>query len=89
MVVCKKLSLLWAVTLSGGQRQRAVLARVLFRRPKLLLLDEATSYLDVGRERQITQAIAGLEMTRVIIAHRPETIASVNQIYLLSNGQKQ
>lgn len=76
-------------SLSGGQRQRVVLARALFHRPRLLLLDEATSHLDVARERQIAQAIAGLEMTRIIIAHRPETIASVNQVYLLSNGQTQ
>lgn len=76
-------------SLSGGQRQRVVLARALFHRPRLLLLDEATSHLDVARERQIAQAIAGLEMTRIIIAHRPETIASVNRVYLLSNGQTQ
>jgi ATP-binding cassette subfamily B protein RaxB len=67
-------------TLSGGQRQRVVLARALYRRPAILLLDEATSNLDVGRERQVNSGLRGLEMTRIVIAHRPETIKACDRV---------
>jgi len=62
--------------LSGGQKQRLTLARALYKRPSVLALDEATSHLDVGKERAVTAALAGLKLTRLVIAHRPETIAS-------------
>ena len=66
--------------LSGGQKQRLLLARALYRRPKILVLDEATSHLDVAREQSVNQAIRGLKLTRVIIAHRAETIASADRV---------
>jgi hypothetical protein len=62
--------------LSGGQKQRILLARALYKRPRMLLLDEATSSLDVERERAVNQGVRQLALTRVIVAHRPETIAS-------------
>ncbi len=67
-------------TLSGGQRQRLLLARALYRQPQILLLDEATSHLDVDLERQINDAVARLKMTRILVAHRPETIASADRV---------
>lgn len=72
--------------LSGGQKQRVLLARALYRKPKILFLDEATSHLDVVKEREINQMIKSLNITRIIIAHRPETIASVDRIISLQNG---
>jgi ATP-binding cassette subfamily B protein RaxB len=72
--------------LSGGQKQRVVLARALYRAPKLLVLDEATSHLDVARERQVADAIAHLAITRIIVAHRPETIARADAICLLTGA---
>ena len=69
--------------LSGGQKQRILLARALYRRPRILILDEATSHLDVVRERQVNQAIAGLRLTRIIVAHRPETIASADRVVVI------
>ena len=60
--------------LSGGQKQRILIARALYRWPSLLLLDEATSHLDVDRERAVNNALRLSEITRVVIAHRPETI---------------
>ncbi|HEU4459493.1 MAG TPA: peptidase domain-containing ABC transporter [Methylibium sp.] len=74
-------------SLSGGQKQRILLARALYKRPKILFLDEATSALDVDRERLVNQAIRGLEMTRVIVAHRPETIASAQRVIVLQGGR--
>ena len=72
--------------LSGGQKQRILLARALYKRPAILFLDEATSHLDVVREKQVNQAVASLQMTRVIIAHRAETIATADRVITLSGG---
>lgn len=73
--------------LSGGQKQRILLARALYKRPRILLLDEATSSLDVERERVVNQAVRQLALTRVIVAHRPETIASASRVIALADGR--
>ncbi|MBF4989482.1 peptidase domain-containing ABC transporter [Methylophilus sp. QUAN] len=73
--------------LSGGQKQRILLARALYKKPKILFLDEATSHLDVAREAMVNQAIQALDMTRVIIAHRPETIASAKRVIVMVAGK--
>lgn len=73
--------------LSGGQKQRILLARALYKRPAILLLDEATSSLDVERERTVNQAVRQLALTRVIVAHRPETIASAARVIALDQGR--
>ncbi|NJL31385.1 MAG: ATP-binding cassette domain-containing protein [Phycisphaerales bacterium] len=73
--------------LSGGQKQRIILARALFRNPSVLILDEATSHLDVKRESAVNDAIRGLSLTRIIIAHRLETIASADRVLELRDGK--
>jgi ATP-binding cassette subfamily B protein RaxB len=74
-------------SLSGGQKQRLLLARALYKRPQVLLLDEATSALDVERERIVNANIRKLNLTRVIVAHRPETIASAGRVVVLHDGR--
>jgi ATP-binding cassette subfamily B protein RaxB len=73
--------------LSGGQKQRLLLARALYRKPKILLLDEATSHLDTALEHYVNQAIQQLNMTRIVIAHRQETILNADIIYALQEGK--
>lgn len=73
--------------LSGGQIQRILLARALYRQPKILFMDEATSHLDTQLEASVNRAIKALNITRIIIAHRPETIASADRVVALVNGE--
>ncbi|MCG8157325.1 peptidase domain-containing ABC transporter [Brenneria goodwinii] len=74
--------------LSGGQRQRIFIARALYRRPGILFMDEATSHLDERNEALINHAIAGLSITRVIIAHRQSTIRSADRIITLGDTEE-
>ena len=70
--------------LSGGQIQRLLLARALYKGPRLLVLDEATSHLDVNTEKAVNKAIKQLKIARVIVAHRPETILQADRILELT-----
>ncbi|MGA7588422.1 MAG: peptidase domain-containing ABC transporter [Rouxiella badensis] len=70
-------------SLSGGQKQRLLIARALYRRPSILFLDEATSHLDIENEARINASIAALNITRIIIAHRPSTVASADRVFVL------
>ena len=62
-------------SLSAGQRQRVLLARALYRRPSILFVDEGTANLDVELEKRINQMLLTLPITRIHVAHRPQTIA--------------
>lgn len=73
--------------LSGGQKQRVLLARALYKKPCILILDEATSHLDVACEQQVNDGVRALKITRIIIAHRSETIASADRVVKLEDGQ--
>lgn len=76
-------------SLSGGQKQRVLLARALYRRPKILLMDEATSHLDSQTEAAVNHAIRQLHITRVIIAHRLETISAADRVIDLQQISQQ
>ncbi|WP_054016182.1 peptidase domain-containing ABC transporter [Pseudoalteromonas sp. R3] len=67
-------------TLSGGQVQRVLIARALYKRPKVLFLDEASSALDKQTEKKINQVLKQLGITRIMIAHRQETIDMADRI---------
>ena len=72
--------------LSGGQKQRILLARAIYKKPKILFMDEATSSLDVLKEQEVNAKLKLLKITKIIIAHRPETIASAERIIALQDG---
>jgi ABC-type bacteriocin/lantibiotic exporter with double-glycine peptidase domain len=73
-------------SLSGGQRQRVALARALVHHPAILLLDEATSALDAITEAQVHRHLAALRCTRIVIAHRLNTIRDADLILVLEDG---
>jgi ATP-binding cassette subfamily B protein RaxB len=70
---------------SGGQKQRILLARALYRRPRLLFLDEATSNVDNDVESRIVNDLRKLAMTRIVIAHRKETLTMCDRVLDLAN----
>ncbi|WP_338353330.1 peptidase domain-containing ABC transporter [Thalassolituus oleivorans] len=74
-------------SLSGGQKQRLMLARALYRRPRILFLDEASSHLDVKTEAQVNANLGHLGITRVVIAHRQATIDMAERVLSLQNGK--
>jgi len=73
--------------LSGGQKQRILLARALYKNPKILVLDEATSHLDIWNEQAVNLAVKKIPLTRIIVAHRPETIQMAERLIVLQNGR--
>lgn len=72
--------------LSGGQKQRILLARALYKKPLFLLLDESTSHLDVESEIMISQTLRKIGVPILLIAHRPETLASADRVLLMEQG---
>lgn len=74
-------------TLSGGQRQRILLARALYREPSILVMDEGTAHLDLEHEARVNASIAALGITRIVIAHRPDTIAAADRIIHIDRGR--
>jgi ATP-binding cassette, subfamily B, bacterial CvaB/MchF/RaxB len=67
-------------SLSGGQKQRLLLARALYRKPKILFLDEGTAHLDVEKEREVNNCLRDLNITRISVAHRPEIMSGTDTI---------
>jgi ATP-binding cassette, subfamily B, bacterial CvaB/MchF/RaxB len=74
-------------TLSAGQKQRVLIARALYRKPSILLLDESTSDLDVATEEQLNVNLSELDMHRIYIAHRPQTIKFGDHVVHIEGGQ--
>jgi ATP-binding cassette, subfamily B, bacterial CvaB/MchF/RaxB len=75
-------------SLSGGQKQRVLLARALYRRPKLLFLDEGTAHLDIETERVINENLRKLEITRISVAHRPGVIGTTDEVFHVNTIRK-
>ena len=74
-------------TLSGGQRQRVLIARALVGNPRVILFDEATSALDNISQATVLRELAALQATRVVIAHRLNTVRNADRIVVLERGR--
>ncbi|MGV8861759.1 MAG: ABC transporter ATP-binding protein [Pseudomonas sp.] len=74
--------------LSGGQKQRIAIARALLQDPLILVLDEATSAVDEATEREVICAIDRLfaGRTRILISHRPSTLADADLRFHMVDG---
>lgn len=71
------------VALSGGQKQRLMIARVLYRKPSILIMDESTSHLDMENEGVVMMSLNMMKITRITVAHRPQTIAMADRVIRL------
>jgi len=69
--------------LSGGQIQRILIARALYRNPRVLFLDEATSHLDGATERRVLDNLGTLDMTIISVAHRNNALAKGGRVIRL------
>jgi ATP-binding cassette subfamily B protein len=76
-------------SLSLGQRQIVAFLRAVLRRPELLILDEATANIDTVTEALLARILEKLPAmtTRVVIAHRLNTIANADEIYFVNQGR--
>jgi ATP-binding cassette subfamily B protein RaxB len=72
--------------LSGGQKQRVLLARALYNRPNILFIDEGTAHLDPANEARVLEALSNLNITRIVIAHRSQSISAAERVFVIVDG---
>jgi ATP-binding cassette subfamily B protein RaxB len=75
------------ITLSAGQAQRLLIARALYKVPRVLVLDEATANLDDATRARVNANLVGLGTTVVRVTHRPDEIDSADSVYALRAGR--
>lgn len=76
-------------SISLGQKQLIAFMRIVLRHPDLLILDEATANVDTVTEKLLDEIIRTLpsSTTKVIIAHRLNTIKNADQIFFVNSGK--
>lgn len=67
-------------TLSGGQRQRVMIARAVYRRPRIVLLDEGTAHLNAALQRRVLRNLRELDATVVAATHDPQVVAEADRV---------
>jgi ATP-binding cassette subfamily B protein RaxB len=75
------------IVLSAGQIQRLLIARALYKRPRLLILDEATANLDDATRARLNANLRGLDLTLLRITHRADELATCDVVYRLERGK--
>ena len=70
-------------SLSSGQKQRLLIARALYRQPGALVLDEGTANLDETNEERLAELIGSLDITRIVVAHRPALVRRADRVLQL------
>jgi ATP-binding cassette subfamily B protein RaxB len=76
------------VALSAGQKQRVLLARALYRNPKVVFLDEALDQVETEREAAIVAAISKLGIALVVVTHRPDSVAMYGRHFTIQSPTK-
>lgn len=72
--------------LSSGQKQRVLIARALYRSPKILFMDEGTANLDPENERKLMDVLRALKITRVFVAHREAAVSGADRVFEVRDG---
>lgn len=77
------------IKLSGGQKQRVVIARAILKRTPIMIFDEATSALDSESEQIIQRVLPEImgKQTAIVVAHRLSTVAGLDRIIVMHDGQ--
>jgi len=73
--------------LSGGQKQRVLIARALYGRPDIHILDEGAAHLDPDTEARVLASLKKLEIARVVIAHRAQSVAAADRTIAIADGR--
>jgi ATP-binding cassette subfamily B protein RaxB len=73
-------------TLSSGQKQRVLIARALYRKPKILVMDEGTAHLDPALEAKINEMLKSIPITRIVVAHSPAMMRAADRVLELRGG---
>ena len=74
-------------SLSSGQKQRVLIARALYRRPRVLVMDEGTAHLDPARDQEIQAMLKEMTITRLVVAHSPAMAAVADRAFALRDGR--